>query len=80
MTWRLAWLTFCLLIVCLAGTRTLKGIAPYVLAGIGDRPAANSRKAGRVRPVAESGLANWVLPTSAWSLIFVSVVKWLLFS
>jgi hypothetical protein len=80
--WRLAWLAFCLLIVCLAGAPTLRGIAPYVLAGVDGRRTAHSRTANPTEPerVVDSRLASWVLPAIAWSLISASVVKWLVFS
>jgi hypothetical protein len=68
--WRLAWLAFCLLVVCLLGARTLRKIVPYVLAGVGDKPAAPLLPEGaRGQPEDDSQFANWILPVLGWLVL-----------
>lgn len=76
--WRLAWLMFCLIIVCFFGARTLRRIAPYVLAGIGDTPTARllpEKAAGS--PDDDGRFAVWVLPVMSW-LVLGGAMAWFL--
>jgi hypothetical protein len=68
--WRLAWLTFCLLVVCLAGARTLRKIVPYVLAGVADRPTGTALPKQTTTDTDDLGtFATWVLPALSWMLL-----------
>jgi len=69
--WRLAWLIFCLLVVCLCGARTLRKIIPYVLAGVGEVPTAPLLPDGASGQLNEDDgrFANWILPATSWVLL-----------
>lgn len=73
LAWRLAWLVFCLVTLCLFGARTFRRIVPYVLAGITERarPPVDSAPAD-----GDSGLVTWVLPGVTWSLL-IGLIIWL---
>ena len=77
-TWRIAWLTFCLLVVCFFGARTLRRITPYVLAGIGDSPTPPLLPEGEADKTDDDGkFVTWVFPAISW-LMLLGIVMWLL--
>lgn len=68
--WRLAWLIFCLLVVCLTGARTLRKIVPYVLAGVTEQPTGTALPKPAAADADDLGrFATWVLPTLSWLLL-----------
>lgn len=76
--WRLAWLMFCLIVVCLFGPRTLRWITPYVLAGVADTLTAPLLPESRADELGNEGkFATWVLPCISW-LVLAGIVAWLL--
>jgi hypothetical protein len=76
--WRIAWLLFCLIVLCFFGARTLRRIAPYVLAGIGKTPTAPLLPAGSPAQQEDDGkFATFVLPIICW-IVLTSALAWLL--
>ena len=76
--WRLAWLVFCLIVVCFFGAQTLRRIAPYVLAGVGETPTPPLLPEGATGQAENDGrFATWVLPVTSWSIL-IGVLGFLL--
>lgn len=69
--WRISWLAFCLIVVCLFGARTLRRIAPYVLAGVGHAPTPPLLPDETTGQQSEDDgrFANLVLPAVCWSFV-----------
>jgi hypothetical protein len=68
--WRVAWLVFCLTVLCFFGTQTLQKVTPYVLAGIGGEPAAPLLPEGVKDAVKEdSPFTTWILPVVSWTIL-----------
>jgi hypothetical protein len=76
---RLAWLTFCLLVICLAGAPTLRVVTPYVLAGLGESPAGSRAsvmaEASAAQPATAGPFTTWILPLISWTLVGVLLLK-----
>ncbi|WP_147437330.1 hypothetical protein [Micromonospora musae] len=70
LSWRLAWLVFCLLVLLLFGARTLQLITPSVIAGA---TGSSSKAAPSASPDSRLGdfgpMATYVLPSIAWLMI-----------
>ncbi|MFF5081602.1 hypothetical protein ACFY36_31525 [Actinoplanes sp. NPDC000266] len=78
--WRLLWLVFCLVVICLAGAPALRWVVPYVLAGIGDQPSTPLLpKKADAEPPPVGPFLTWVLPTIFWILGAACVIKQLFF-
>ena len=72
--WRLAWLVFCLLVLCFFfGAATLGRIVPYVLAGVDERPRRQQAVASGESD--DGSRVAWALPCLAWSAMIV-LVAW----
>jgi hypothetical protein len=64
--WRLAWLLFCLVVLCLFGARTLRRIVPFVLIGIAE-PKEHPTDIGVADD--DGHVADWILPAACWVLV-----------
>jgi hypothetical protein len=75
--WRLAWLFFCLVVMCLFGTQTLRKVVPYVLAGVQSEPLKALKALAELNQTAGQDEPGWFarigLPLVSW-LILVGVV------
>ncbi|MGI5245406.1 hypothetical protein [Dactylosporangium sp. CA-139066] len=80
--WRLSWLAFCLLVICYAGAPTLRRVAPYILAGIGDKPSAPllPKKDEREADTNDGWFLTWGLPVIAWAVTAALLGKHLFLS
>lgn len=68
--WRLAWLLFCLVIICFGGSRTLRKVTPQVLAGITLDSSPAKNQSVLTMPQEEDGkFATWILPLIAWAIL-----------
>jgi hypothetical protein len=66
--WRLAWLTFCLIVLCLCGAKPLPKIVSSVLIGV--REPQTSPGTDEHEELQDAGpIANFVLPIIFWSIL-----------
>jgi len=77
-TWRLAWLIFCLLATCLAGSSILPRVFPYVIAGLTDQPFPRLLILATGQSRANDGwFLTWGLPAFTWSILSAVLTRWL---
>jgi len=75
MLWKLSWLLFCLVIICLFGPQTLTKIVPYVLAGALDSPDEMLTKAREFGEIQWSRFTRIVLPCVSWLVLTGTLVE-----
>lgn len=69
MLWKLCWLLFCLVVICLFGPQTLTRVIPYVLAGVLDSPQEMLTKARELGEIQWGRFTRIVLPLISWIVL-----------
>lgn len=75
--WRLLWLIFCFLVLCLFGPRALSWIVPYVLAGVQEDKTESILAGVKGNQLNDVGWFVTILPVLTW-LALIGAVGYLL--